>query len=159
MEIIYKYAGYCPQKGFDYNYITIVVLTTCFLLYLLLFIFRYFVHKIKVKNLEIAMVRFPNYADVRYKIAELYFNCGDYDNALRYYKEALAIYPYNTSVQIKLAMLMLEYKKDEKTAFDIFARVRFAVDAEPRAKCIIDNYLKEKKLYEKFHHARDGQAQ
>jgi tetratricopeptide (TPR) repeat protein len=146
--------GYNPAEGFNYNQIAVAVIGTCIMLYILLLIFNYFVHRAKIKNLEIAMARFPNYADVRYKIAEVYYNYGDYDNAAKYYKEALVIYPYNSSIKIKLAMLILERRKDVETAFKMLAEVRFAVDAEPRAKFIIDNYLKEKKLYEKFHSIR-----
>jgi len=140
-----------PAAGFDHNQILAIVIGTCLVLYALLYIFNFFVHRAKVRNLEIAMARFPNYADVRYKIAEVYYNYGDYANAEKYYKEALDIYPYNSSIKIKLAMLIMENKKDEELAFKIFAEVRFAVDAEPRAKYIIDTYLKEKKLYDKFH--------
>lgn len=151
MEHIFELIGYRPAGGFDHTQILAIVIGICLGAYVLIVIAGFFIHRAKIKNLEIAMARFPNYADVRYKIAEVYYNYGDYDNAAKYYKEALDIYPYNSSIRIKLAMLLLEHKKDEDSAFKMFAEVRFAVDAEPRARYIIDAYLKEKKLYEKFH--------
>jgi len=154
LNSIYGLTGYKPAEDFNYNQIVVAVIGVCVLLYILLLIFNYFVHRAKIKNLEIAMARFPNYADVRYKIAEVYYNYGDYANASKYYKEALVIYPYNSSIKIKLAILTLEKQKDVETAFKMLAEVRFATDAEPRAIFIIDNYLKEKKLYEKFHSIR-----
>ncbi len=155
MDSILRFTGYNAAEGFNYNQIAVAIIGTCIALYILLLIFNFFLHRAKIKNLEIAMARFPNYADVRYKIAEVYYNYGDYANAARYYKEALVIYPYNSSIKIKLAMLILEQQKDLEAAFKMFAEVRFAVDAEPRAKYIIDSYLKEKKLYEKFHSIRN----
>lgn len=158
LDYIFDLIGYRPAGGFDHNQILAIVIGICLGAYALIFIANFFIHRAKVRNLEIAMARFPNYADVRYKIAEIYYNYGDFDNAAKYYKEALDIYPYNSSIRIKLAMLTLEHFKNEELAFKMFAEVRFAVDAEPRAKYIIDTYLKEKKMYEKFHAGHAGKS-
>gem|GEM_PF-5547709 len=150
METLSGYLRCYPNMVLDYNAILVAVIGTCLILYVFIFIFKYLVYRMKIKNLEIAMVRFPNYADVRYKIAEVYYNYGDFKSAEKYYRESLEIYPFNSAVKIKLAMLVLEGKNDIDGAFEIFAQIRFAVDCEPRARFVIDRYLKEKKLYDKF---------
>jgi len=48
----------------------------------------------RLRELEVAMVRFPNYADVRAQIGALYYSHGYLDKAKNYYYEALKIYNY-----------------------------------------------------------------
>lgn len=141
---------YLSDGSFNTNKILLVVFSTCLFLYIIIWAVKYTLFRMRLKQFEIAMIRFPNYADVRYKIAEIYYNYGEYGLAERYYKETLAIYPYNTAAKIKLAMLLLEYRGNVMEAFKLFAEIRFATDVEHRAAVIIDNYLKGKKLYDKF---------
>lgn len=141
---------YFNDGSFNTNKILLAILSTCLFLYLLIWVIKYIMFRTRLKHFEIAMIKFPNYADVRYKIAEIYYNYGEYELAERYYRETLAIYPYNTAAKIKLAMLLIEYRGNAVEAFKLFAEMRFAVDVEHRAAVIIDNYLKSKKLYDKF---------
>lgn len=134
----------------DTNKILAVVLVTCVVLYAIVWIIKYVLFKIRIREFEVAMIRFPNYADVRYKMAEVYYGFGDYANAEKYYREALDIYPYNAPVKLKLAMLVYENRGDADEAMRLFAEMRFAVDVEHRTALIIDNYLKANKLYDAF---------
>ncbi len=141
---------YLSDGSFNTNKILTVIFSTCLFLYTVIWIIKYIMFKIRLKHFEIAMIKFPNYADVRYKIAEIYYNYGEYALAERYYRETLAIYPFNNAAKIKLAMLLIEYRGNVMEAFKLLAEIRFAADVEHRAAVIIDNYLKSKKLYDKF---------
>jgi len=149
---------YLSPGYFDTNKILMVVLSTCLFLYLVIWAIKYAMFKVRLKHFEVAMIRFPNYADVRYKIAEIYYNYGEYELAERYYRETLSIYPYNTAAKIKLAMLLIEYRGNVPEAFKLLAEIRFAADVEHRAAVVIDNYLKGKKLYDKFRAAHSPAA-
>ncbi|MEZ7892344.1 MAG: hypothetical protein QMC67_11405 [Candidatus Wallbacteria bacterium] len=138
-------------QSFDVKFILLVVFGTCFVLYLIIWLIQYIIHRIQIRNLEIAMVRFPNYADVRYRIAEAYYSYGDYENAEKYYRETINIYKFNVPAKIKLAMLLLDYRNNIEEAFAFLAQARFMDNPERRAVVIIDNYLKGKKLYEQFY--------
>lgn len=151
MEKLFTWLKLEPHHVLDHKFLLTIIIGICCLGYALIYLVKYIIYKTKIKNLEIIMAKFPNYADVRYKIAEIYYNHKDYDNAIRYYKEALEIYPYNQLIKIKLAILLIEHKKDINSAFKLFAEIRFAPDCSLQSKNFIDKYLKNNNFYEQFY--------
>jgi len=143
--------------AFSTQHLILVVFSTCLVLYTIIGLVKFILYRIRLRDLEIAMTRYPNYADVRYKIAEVYYNYGKYDLAERFYREALSIYQYNNLVRIKLGMMLIDHKEMIEEGFAELARVRFASDVDKKSKFIIDSYLMQKNLYDKFH-SKHGQA-
>lgn len=144
-------------QTFSTQYILSVIFVTCFVLYLIIGIFKFILYRMRLRDLEIAMIKFPNYADVRYKIAEVYYNYGKFDLAERFYREALSIYQYNNMVRIKLGMLLIDQMEKTDEGFAELARVRFGTDSDKKAKFVVDSYLVQKNLYDKFH-SKYGQS-
>jgi tetratricopeptide (TPR) repeat protein len=58
-----------------------------------------------ISSLEALVVKFPNYADVRGKLADAYMSRNYIEKAEQFYKDAIKIYPFYVYAHFKLGFL------------------------------------------------------
>ena len=103
----------------------------------------------RLRALEIAMVRYPSYADVRAQLASLHYNYGRIVEAKKYYYEALKIYPFYGYARLKLGLLCLERNEPDE-AMHHFRRIRTDAGGDEGIMPLLESLLREKGLMETY---------
>lgn len=116
---------------------------------------RILYHK-RLHELELAMTRYPNYADVRAQIAGLHYRYGYKMEARRWYYDALKIYRYYHYARLKLGLLCLELNHPEEALHHFRTMRRDASDDEAMMR-LIESLMKDKDLYEQYMMDEDNQ--
>lgn len=103
----------------------------------------------RLRELEIAMARYPSYADVRAQLASLYYSYGYVKKAKQYYYEALKIYPFYLYARLKLALLSLEHQCPDEALYH-FRRIRIDAEQDPTMVQLVEGLLREKGLIAEY---------
>lgn len=103
----------------------------------------------RLRELEVAMVRYPSYADVRAQLASLHYKYGHVIQAKKYYYEALKIYQYYNYARLKLGLLCLEQHEADE-AMHHFRRIRNDAAADEAMQGLLEGLLREKGLMEAY---------
>jgi len=103
----------------------------------------------RLRELEVAMVRYPNYADVRAQIASLYYSHNYLIEAKRYYYEALKIYPYYHYARLKISLICFEENNYEE-AMHHLKKLRVNASHDHVMIDLIVKLVKEKSLYKEY---------
>lgn len=115
---------------------------------------RLLFHK-RLRELEFALTRYPNYADIRAQIAALHYRYGYPEEARRWYYDALRIYRYYHYARLKLGLLCLELKHEEEALHHFRTIRREATDDETLIR-LIESLMREKGLYDAYLVDEDG---
>lgn len=97
----------------------------------------------RLRELEIAMARYPSYADVRAQLASLYLSYGYVTKAKQYYYEALKIYPFYLFARLKLAMVALDHQCPDEALYH-FRRIRIDAEQDPAMVELVEGVLRER---------------
>ncbi len=107
------------------------------------------VFKRRLHELEIAMARYPNYADVRAQLAALYYSHGYIRKAKQYYYEALKVYPFYLYARLKLALVCAEANEPDEALWH-FRRIRIDAAEDPNMRRLVEDLMREKGLMEAY---------
>jgi tetratricopeptide (TPR) repeat protein len=103
----------------------------------------------RMKELEVAMVRYPNYADVRAQLASLHYRYGHFKQAKIYYYEALKIYKYYHYARLKLALICLDLKEMDE-AMHHLRKIRIDCGQDQTMLDLIAKMTKEHNIHETY---------
>lgn len=103
----------------------------------------------RLHELEVAMARYPSYADVRAQLASLYYSYGYIAKAKQYYYEALKIYPFYMYARLKLAMVCLDHQSPDEALYH-FRRIRIDAEQDPAMVQLVEGVLRERGLIAQY---------
>ncbi len=103
----------------------------------------------RLKTLELAMVRYPNYADVRAQLGSLYYSYGYLVESKKYYYEAIKIYPYYHYARLKLGLICLDTAELDE-AMHHFRKIRLEASHDENMISLLEKLMKEKLLYDEY---------